>query len=230
MTSPDRVVAPTRDDPVARSASEVAGGPLGRYAVPLARGWRRLAAALVAASTVPMALGVAERGYCVEGGWQAPDEFFHMCFSDLPATYTGQGLQQGLGGLLAGLPESPAPAHPPLTSLLLAWTGGLVPHGSTAEQLRFFFGVWAVLATVLAALLVWWTAGSTPRTPMRAAHLAFSPVLALTALISPDIAGVALAGAGLYAWSRTRPLTAGVLLFILCWKRPVADRQPREFA
>ncbi len=212
MIPPDRVVTPTRHDPVARSASQLLGGPLGKYADPLARGWRRLAAVLAGLVALPMAASVWLRGYCLETGWPAPGQFFHMCFSDLPATYSAQGLHQGLGGLLAGLPESPAPAHPPLTSLLLAWTGGLVPHGTAAEQLRFFFGVWAVLATALAALLVWWTAGSTPRTPMRAAHLAFSPVLALTALISPDIAGVALTGAGLYAWSRTRPLTAGVLL------------------
>ena len=40
------MVTPTRHDSVARSASQLLGGPLGKYADPLARGWRRLAAVL----------------------------------------------------------------------------------------------------------------------------------------------------------------------------------------
>jgi len=211
VTSPDHLVVPTRDDPVARSASEAFGGPLGRYAVPLARGWRRLGAGLVAASTVPMAVGVAERGYCVEGGWRAPDEFFHMCFSDLPTTFANAGLGAGLGAFLSGAPGGPTPAHPPLTALVLAFTGGLVPDGSPDARGRFFFGLWALLVALCVGLTVWWTAGSTPRTPLRAAHVALSPVVALVAVVSPDALGVALASAALYAWSRSRPVWAGVL-------------------
>lgn len=212
MTPVDRVRVPSRQDPVARSASQVIGGPLGRFADPLARGWQTLAAYLAGLVAIPMAVSVWLRGYCLETGWRSPDQFFHMCFSDLPATYSGQGLQQGLTALLAGGPDTPAPAHPPLTAMLLTLTGGLVPGGPVDGQLRFFFGLWAVLATILAGLLTWWTAGSTPQTPMRAAHVAFSPVLALTVLIAPDIAGVALTGAGLYLWSRCRPTAAGVVL------------------
>lgn len=212
VSAPDRIVVPTREDPVARSASAVAGGPLGRYAVPLARGWRRMAAGLVAASTVPMALSVALRGHCVDAGWSSPDQFFHMCFSDLPATFTDQNLGAGLSAFLVGGPDAPTPAHPPLTALLLAATGGLVPDGSAAARARFFFGVWAVLIAVLLALTVWFTAASTRRMPLRAAHVALSPVVALTAVLSPDLVGVMLAAAGLLAWSRSRPVVSGILL------------------
>ena len=212
VSAPDRIVVPTREDPVARSASAVAGGPLGRYAVPLARGWRRLAAGLVAASTVPMALSVALRGHCVDAGWSSPDQFFHMCFSDLPATFTDQNLGARLGAFLVGGPDAPTPTHPPLTALLLAATDGLVPDESATARAQFFFGVWTVLITVLLALTVWFTAASTRRMPLRAAHVALSPVVALTAVLSPDLVGVMLAAAGLLAWSRSRPVVSGILL------------------
>jgi hypothetical protein len=211
VTAADRVVVPSREDPVARSASVVAGGPLGRYAVPLARGWRSLAAGLIAASCVPMALSVAERGYCIDAGWSSPDQFFHMCFSDLPATFGDQNLSAGLGAFLAGGSGAPTPVQPPLTALLMAFTGGLVPDGSAEARARFFFGIWAVLIALLLALTVWFTAASVPRMPLRAAHVALSPVVALTAVLSPDLLGVALASAALWAWSRSRPVISGVL-------------------
>lgn len=211
VTAPDRVVVPTREDPVARAASVVAGGPLGRYAAPLARGWRSLAAGLVAASAVPMALSVTLRGHCIDAGWTSPDQFFHMCFSDIPATFTDQNLGGGLGAFLTGGPEAPTPVQPPLTALLMTLTGGLVPDGSAAARARFYFGIWAVLVALLVALTVWFTAAAAPRMPLRAAHVALSPVVALTAVISPDALGVMLTAAALWAWSRSRPVVSGLL-------------------
>ena len=211
MTAAERIVVPSREDPVARAASVVAGGPLGRYAVPLARGWRPLAAGLVAASSVPMAASVALRGHCIDAGWSSPDQFFHMCFSDLPATFGDQNLGAGLGAFLAGGSGAPTPVQPPLTALLLAFTGGLVPDGSAESRARFFFGIWTVLIAVLLALTVWFTAASVRRTPLRAAHVALSPVVALTAVLSADLLGVTLAAAALLAWARSRPVLSGVL-------------------
>ncbi|MEI2650487.1 MAG: hypothetical protein V9G15_16105 [Dermatophilaceae bacterium] len=204
--------APTRVDPVAASASRVIGGPLGRYAGPGTRGWRPVGAWLAAASTIPMALGVWERGYCIAGGWQTPDQFFHMCFSDLPATYASAGLDRGIGAFLAGGAGAPIPAQPPLTALVLSLTGGLIPAGGPENQARLFFGFWAVLSAALVALLTWWTAGTVQRMPLRASQVALSPVVALTVLVAPDILGVALAAAALYAWSRSRIGWAGALL------------------
>ena len=210
--SPDRIVVPSRDDAVARSASRVIGGPLGRYAVPLARGWRHVAALLVAASMVPMALSVAVRGYCVEGGWRSPDQFFHMCFSDLPATFGNSNLGAGVGAFLAGGADAPTPEQPPLLALLSTITGGLIPDGSPETRARLFFGVWALLLTVALALTVWWTARSVSRMPLRASHIALSPIVALTALVAPDLVGVALTAAALWAWSSDRMRWAGVWL------------------
>lgn len=208
----DQRAAPSRTDPIARAATQVIGGPLGRYADPLVRGWRQLAAVLAGLVAIPMALSVALRGYCLDGGWRSPGQFFHMCFSDLAVTYEGQRLGEGLPSFLDGGALAPAPPHPPLTAMLLSLTGGIVPGGAMDAQVRFFFGLWAILTTVLVAMTVYWTAAATPDSPMRAAHIALSPVVALITLISADIAGVALASAGLYYWSRSRTVAAGILL------------------
>ncbi len=212
MTSaPDRIAVPSREDDVAREAAQVIGGPLGRYAVPLGRGWRRVAAGAAAATAIPLALGVTERAPCIDGGWTTPDQFWHMCFSDLPATFHDTNLGAGIGALFAGGPQAPTPAQPPLTAMVMSALGGLVPDGSAVSRDRTYFGFWAVLIAVAVALVAWWTAGATRRTPARAAHVAFAPVVALATFVGPDALGVALASAAMYLWSRSRLVWSGVL-------------------
>ena len=208
----DLVRQPTRDDVVARSASEVIGGPAGRYAASLARGWRFYAAALAGLSAVASALAVTLRAPCIDSGWSSPDQFWHACFSDLPATYRDADLGAGLGAYLQGQFGAPAPTQPPLTSFLMTLTATVVPGGPIEDRMRFYFSLWTVAAAVLLALTTWWTAATVRRFPMRAALVALSPVAALTLVISPDIVGVALTSAALYAWSRDRPVLTGVLL------------------
>lgn len=212
-SSPDRVVVPTRADPVAAAASEVIGGPLGRYAVALAKGWRYYAAVLGAASAIPMGLAVLERTHCINSGWSTPDQFWHVCFSDLPATYKDNGLGVGLGPFLTGGFASPTVAQPPLTGFVMSLLAQLVPSSTDiGGRMVFYFGLWAGLAALLLVLTVWWTAASVRAFPLRAAHVALSPVVVLTIVVAPDILGVALLSAALYAWSRERLILCGLLL------------------
>ena len=62
------------------------------------------------------------------------------------------------------------------------------------------------------ALTVWWTAAALDRMPLRASHLALSPVVALAALVAPDLVGVAFTAAALCGWSKGRLRWAGVWL------------------
>jgi hypothetical protein len=209
---PELVTAPTRGDEIAAAASEVVGGPVGRYATRLARGWRYYAAVLAGGSAVVSGLGVLLRAPCIDAGWSSPDQFWHACFSDIPATYRDAGLSAGLGAYLSGGFGSPAPAQPPLTSLLMTLTAAVVPSGETPDRMRFYFAVWAIVVAVLWALTTWWTAATVRRFPLRAAQVAFAPVALLVLPISADVVGVALTAAALYAWTRRRPVLTGVLL------------------
>ena len=120
-------VAPTRIDPVAAAASEIIGGPLGRYAAPARRAarsaWQPAAAVLVGLSSLTVAFGVLQKGHCFTKGWNNPDQFWHACYSDLPVS-------SGLGHAMPYLSGAP-PLDQPLISGLVMWLVGLaVPDGS----------------------------------------------------------------------------------------------------
>jgi uncharacterized membrane protein len=166
---------------------------------------------LLVAAGASMALSVAQRAHCVSEGWNGQDQFWHACFSDLPALYRIGNLHGGLSGYLGGTGGTHAD-HPVLTGALMSAIGGLVPAGSVLDQTRWYFGLWALLATVLVLAVVYLTAASRPLHVADAAHVALSPVLVLAGLVSADLFGVALASAGLWAWGRRRPALAGVLL------------------
>jgi hypothetical protein len=211
-THPPEPVAPTRADPVAAAASEVIGGPLGRYAA-LARhtarsGRQPAAAVLVALSSLTVALGVLQKAHCLSKGWNTPDQFWHVCYSDLPAVYQTSGLGHAMPYL-----HGAKPLDQPVVSGLVMWLVGLaVPDGSVLAQQQWYFALWAVLVTVIVMTLVAVTAASVPRTPWRAAHVALSPVLVLASLVSVDLLGVLLTSVALWAWGRSRVALAGVVL------------------
>jgi len=210
--SPDRIAVPSREDALVASASQVIGGPLGRYAVSLAKGWRYYAAVLAAASAVPMALGVLERAHCIDHGWNTPDQFWHACFSDIPATYKDAGLTAGVVSFLTGGSGAPTAVQPPLTGFVMSLVASIVPAGPIEHRMRFYFALWALLGALLLALTTWWTTASVRRFPIRAAHVALSPVVLLTVVVAPDILGVALLAAAMYFWSRERLILSGALL------------------
>ncbi|MCE1179104.1 MAG: DUF2029 domain-containing protein [Micrococcales bacterium] len=186
----------------------VAGGPLGRHASARARGIPALLSVLSLGVAGTMALGVVQRGHCIANGWSGSDQFSRMCFSDLVSQYELSQLSTGVGGWIDGPGRLD---QPPLTAAVMALLGGLTP-GAGADASLFYFLSWVVLATALLMAVVWSVATAVPRTAQYAAHVAFSPVVALATLLSADVVGVALASLGLWAWLRRRPVLAGVLL------------------
>nr|WP_202881496.1 glycosyltransferase 87 family protein [Pedococcus badiiscoriae] len=191
-------------------ALAVAGGPLGRHASARARSWAATVVPLLVAAAATMALSVVERAHCIQKGWTGSDQFWHACFSDLPSLYQLGNLHHGLAAYLAG--DGSSADHPVLTGAVMAWLGGLVPDGPFLDQTRWYFALWALLGTALAVAVVYLTAASRPLHSANAAQVALSPVLLLTAMLSPDLFGVALASAGIWAWARRRPTLAGALL------------------
>ena len=206
------MIAPTRSDPVAAAASEIIGGPLGRYAA-LTRhtaksAWQPAAAVLVGLSSLTIAVGLLQKAHCFSRGWKTPDQFWHACYSDLPIVYQSSGVGHAMPYL-----SGSQPLDQPLISGLVMWLVGLaVPDGSALVQQQWYFALWAMLITVIVMALVVVTAASVPAAPWRAAHVALSPVLVLAGLVSVDLFGVLLASAGLWAWGRSKILLAGFVL------------------
>ncbi|WP_432571763.1 glycosyltransferase 87 family protein [Kineococcus sp. SYSU DK005] len=207
--APTAPVAPTAADPVARAASEVLGGPAGRHLGAGGPWWAQPLPVLVALTSVLVALGALTKHHCRAQGWNTPDQFVHACYSDLPVVYTSSGLVEGLGPYAGTAPLG----QPPVTAALAWLVARAAPHEVTAAAQRAYFDAGAVvllLAALATAVAVAVTAG--PRRRWDAALFALSPLLVLSALVSFDLAGVALATAGLALWARRRPVGAGVLL------------------
>ncbi|WP_409484157.1 hypothetical protein [Arsenicicoccus dermatophilus] len=211
LTDPTRTVAPTREDPVARAASEWLGGPTGRLAAVGRRGLRPALLALTAAATVVMLLSTLLRGHCLTHGWRAGDQFWHMCYSDIPVVYQSSGLADG--GFAYG--QGTGVGQAAGTGVVMWLVSLLAPGGDQGRTLaaaQAYTGLWAGLLTLLLVLLVGLLVRATPRTRWNVAHLALSPVVITTALVSFDLVAVTLAMAGLVAWSRRRAVEAGLLL------------------
>lgn len=212
------VVNPTTDDPLIGVVSDVVGGRVGRHrAAPVVEAWQRRAIAIcMVLASVSMVLAVGVRNHCRESLWKAPDQFTHLCYSDIPAVFSAGKLAEGL----PYVDGSPGSLAQPVGSGLLLWALGLITPGGDTE-LRWVFDAASLL--ILVCLLVTLVAVGllAGRRAWDAALVAASPVIVFSALISLDLAAVALAAVGLLAFARGRVAWAGVLVGLGIAVRPI---------
>jgi len=193
-----------------RAASPVVGGPAGRR-LASATGFWRAGPVLVLLSAVALGLGVVQKQHCRTTGWASPDQFWHACYSDIPVVFASSGLggagRPDLGTALgsAGLGQSP------LAGLLMWITSGLV-DGTDAAANRSFFDLTALLLAALLGIAVAAVTFTLARRGWDAAHLAISPVLIFAGLIAYPILAVTLLALALFALSRARAVSGGILL------------------
>ncbi|MDO5627384.1 MAG: hypothetical protein Q4G43_03585 [Mobilicoccus sp.] len=190
-------------------ATTLFGGPRGRHAADVVPARRALilAGLLSLGACLTLALGFLQKSHCVRYGWAAPEAYWKACYSDLPtyAAFTGlpgSGLPYGSGDAVTQ----------PVGSGILIWLLSFAaPETGLARQQGFFIA-WTILAALCLVVIVCALVWTVPSRPEFAAHVAFSPVLVTVALVSPDLAAIALVSVGLWAWSRSQPVAAGVAL------------------
>lgn len=204
--------------------SEVVGGPFGRRAALPRRWWGPLRVAL-AVAVVVLALGFLADQPCRADGWADRADrsmWTSLCYSDVGFLYRERGFAQGLLAYRESLLEYPVltgavmQVTAPLAAALTDWyggafgvTAGLAPD--VAESVTFF-DLTAVLMAVCALGVVAVTARTERRRPWDAVLVAASPVLLLSANVNWDLLAVLLTSLALLAWSRQRPMVAGVLI------------------
>ena len=220
MSSP--IALPSRDDPLVAAASEAVGGPVGRRAAP-GRGWWGPVRVALAAACIVLGLGVLADAGCHNDRWERRNDralWTGLCYSDVAFLYRERGLSGGLAYRDAPL------EYPVLTGAVMQASAYLaravtgpdpdaapVPAADRVltESVRFY-DVTAVLMGLAALGAVLATARTVPRRPWDAMLVAASPVLLLTATISWDLLAVALTSLAILAWTRERPVLAGVLV------------------
>ncbi|TWE10312.1 hypothetical protein [Rudaeicoccus suwonensis] len=206
MPAQTRLTTPSRGEEPALVASQIVGGPVGRFAAVGRRGWTYAAAVLSALASVMVALGVAQKNHCIRSGWGGTGALWRECYSDLPV---------GAEGPHGGTPWSSfgqGGTQPVLTAVLSWIVKQLTPSGSSLSEQQIYFAISAVIIVLLIAATTIATASMLRGTPWLAAHVALSPVLITASLLSFDVLGVALATLGMAAWARRHPVAAGVLI------------------
>lgn len=206
-------VAPTREDPLVHWLSEGVGGPLGRRSAP-GRSWWTPVRILVVLTVLAAGLGLLAKQPCRSGGWTVPNQYAHVCYSDIPPLYVGRGLDRGVVPYLD--PPQPgtgieAVEYPVLTGGAMWAVAQVVGDDVTDRSLRYF-DLTALALALAAVVAVVATARTVRRRPWDAALVALAPGLVLTGTINWDLYAVALTSVALLAWSRARPGVAGVLL------------------
>jgi len=226
--SPARV-SPAREDPIVAGASQLIGGPPGGHAAaPSGRGWLTPMRVLMAFVIVACMLGYAQKVSCRDTrGWAHEHQYSAMCYSDVVALYSQEGLVDGK------IPYLDYPTeYPPLIGAamqLISWPAGLASgpravyrddngqrvfdHYTMDRRSAVFYDLTALLFTVAACVAVFCTALTAGRRRIwDAALFALAPALMLHLLTNWDIIAVAFAAGGLLAWSRRAPKLAGILL------------------
>jgi uncharacterized membrane protein len=213
---PDRVV-PTWADPVAAQASEAVGGPWGRHGlVGRALFWTPLRVCLLFATAV-LGLAWVKQAPCSDGDWTGSVQFTHLCYSDPVPLFALHGLDTGAVPYVESAVE-----YPVLTGAFMAAAAAAarayddlaaaVPLAPDVPAVQSYYVVTCLLLSLAALLVVRAVLGLSGRRPWDAAMIGLSPLLLVHAFTNWDLFAVALATLGMWAWARSRPVLAGVLL------------------
>jgi uncharacterized membrane protein len=219
--SADRVArvitpAPTSTDATVARASRVIGGPVGRYAKPGPSWWTPLRI-LLAIASFTLLLGYAEKSPCANGRWVNSLQYTHACYSDVIPLWGAEGLSDG------AVPYRDHAVEYPVVTGGFMWVTAELTRGWHAlaenhwlpgrDSGIVFSALTCVLLAACGLLAVAATAGAAgERRRWDAAIFAASPLLVFHAFSNWDLLAMAFTSGALWAWSRNRPITAGVLI------------------
>lgn len=197
---------------------------------------------LLALTLLTSLLGLAQKAPCRDASdWVERHQYTRLCYSDVLALYSAEGLTDGktpyydhpveypvvIGAVMqvsAWLTTAVTTALPDDRQQEAALRADAAPpeqklalqqraaYVDGLARSRHFYDVTWLLLTICALVVTVTTMRLAGRRPWDAAMFALAPGLLLHATTNWDLVAVALAGLSLLAWSRKHPVAAGVLL------------------
>lgn len=237
--SHDRVI-PSQTDSTVRAASTVVGGPWGRHGI-VGRQWFwtpiRILLLMV---LVTLALAWWQKSPCQTGNWLLDQpvkhtftdpngkqierldyvngkEYVRLCYSDIIPLYGGEKLDRG------AVPYKDHPVEYPVLTGFFMYAAAQVGNGyqnlsdavpalfPSLPPVQSYYQATVLMLVICALVMVWATARLAGRRVWDAAMVALAPLLVVHAFTNWDLFAVALATAGMLAWSRRKHEAAGIL-------------------
>jgi uncharacterized membrane protein len=216
-----RSAAPSREDPLVAGATGPVGGPWGRFARGRSVWWMTPLRAVLCLTVLTCVLGYLAKAPCRTHPWANEYQYTRVCYTDVFALYYAEhlGARVNSAGDTAGRVSVPYRDHPveyPAVIGGLMWTAAeftnLVHPNQPGDGIdtrdRTFFDITALMMALFALATTWALARLTGRHRIwDAAMFALAPTLLFHAYTNWDLAAVALATLGMWAWSRTRSAT-----------------------
>ncbi len=231
-------VAPTLTDPTAAQASQVFGGPVGKHVLIGRAAFFTPLRVILLLAIMFLALGWFAKSPCLQQAgsppaldWSNSRQYVAMCYMDTIPLYGAEHLNEGAFPYKSSWVDHPGTAEAQVRYMEYPVVTGLYQYGSMviakawyalaqhgflpgAIEVVLYFNAIAFGLALAWLVTVWATALVARRRVWDAALVALSPLVIVHAFTNFDALATAAAAAGLLAWSRKRPLLAGILLGI----------------
>jgi len=141
--------------------------------------------------------------HCTTTGWQAPDQYIHACYSDIPALYGERGLNKGVWSYSGG---NESVEYPVIQGTVMWLSAKLIPAGIN----NYFYG-----NAILLALLFIFIALITFRVrPEFSYLLPLAPAMVASLYINWDLWAIATMMLAIYWFDRKAEVASAVALGI----------------
>lgn len=202
------VVLPSGEDPVVAGTTTALGGPPGRHSRLGERRFWKPMRWLVLLTLISSLFGWWQKSPCRVHEWSNEYQYTRGCYTDVFALYFSEHLSDGKRPYL----EHPV-EYPVVIGGVMAVAAKVVTVFEPDQRPRRFYDVtWGILTAFALVVVVTTARLAGRRRPWDAALFAVAPALVLHGSTNWDLVAMGLAGLGLLAWARSRPLLAGVLL------------------
>jgi len=211
MTDASQVaVSPTQEDVFVRGLSEVVGGPVGEHATRPRQSLTPMRVVIVLALLV-FGLHWIQKSPCEDGAWQNNSQYTHFCYTDVLALYYAEHLSDG------AVPYFDWPVEYPVLTGAFMGVLGLPVHtlgvrDPALNQGEAFYNLNFLVLSAFGIAAIAVTLALRRRRPWDAAMFALAPALVVTATVNWDLFAVGLTAFFLLAWTRKRPVLAGLML------------------
>ncbi|KAA0018477.1 glycosyltransferase family 87 protein [Antrihabitans cavernicola] len=228
---------PGTNDPLTIELSSLAGGPVGKHALLGRTRFFTPMRVIMLLTVIFLALGWFTKMGCIQQApsgpngvlgldWSGSRQYTAMCYSDTVPLYGAEHLNEGAfpykkswqekspdGVVQTRYMEYPVVAGMyQYVSMKLAKAWDSATFLPQAIQVAVYFNIVAFGLALAWLVTVWASSLLAGRRIWDGALIACSPLVAVHAFTNFDPLATAFAAAGLLAWSRKRPVLAGILL------------------